>query len=250
MTLPLVIAHRGCVNGPLAADDENTLDALYGALAEGYGVETDLRCALDDEQTLVLSHDPAPASVQRDGLEFLRELAALDDQPRAVALNVKDEGGLAILLRHRGELEHLTDPESPLEVFLFDFELALLGRTAEVAKVACAQAGFRVAHRLSNHQDEHYLGPLARGICASQGTAWLDEFPDLPDYPFATSRRVAEAARAGFRVHVVSPDLHGEHDPDQLERRWRNWLSATRPPDGICTKYARTLSTLGSRLRP
>jgi glycerophosphoryl diester phosphodiesterase len=213
-----ILAHRALLDGP-DRELENTLPALASACAEGFDVEFDVNA--DDEGRLVLTHDARAWSPEREPSEFLA--AAAPGQLHA--LNVKS-------------LETLDDLLAVLDAagtrdrfFLFDFEL--LGAPRELlAKVQ--RRGYRVAHRVSEREpylEEYAADPSVR-------TIWLDEL----DERWVRRHHVRELRAAGKDVVYVSPDLHGERDPDALERRWR--ALADWGATGICTDYPRKLRDL------
>jgi glycerophosphoryl diester phosphodiesterase len=215
-----VLAHRGMLDGRDPAR-ENTLATLRVAADAGYGLEFDVRC--DPAGRLVLAHDPAGWSADRDAV------ALLSDPPgRALhALNVKDPAAVAPaldVLEAAGTLERF---------FFFDFELACAGgEEADALAATAAARGALVARRLSDRE------PVLDAILADTACThvWLDEF----DGPWAGRECVERLAAAGKVVWYVSPELHRPQPLAALRRRWtemRAWGVA-----GICTDHPLALS--------
>jgi glycerophosphoryl diester phosphodiesterase len=220
VTQATVLAHRGMLDGRDPAR-ENTLATLRTAAEAGYGLEFDVRC--DSAGRLVLTHDPADWSADRDAV------ALLSDPPgRALhALNVKDPVAVAPtldVLERAGTMDRF---------FFFDFELACADGEEAVALAATVAArGALVARRLSDRE------PVLEDILADAACThvWLDEF----DGRWAGRECVERLAGAGKVVWYVSPELHRPQPLAALRRRWtemRAWGVA-----GICTDHPLALS--------
>jgi hypothetical protein len=222
----LILAHRGNLEGPQSTAHENTLDTLMAAVDAGFGIETDFRA---DGTKLVLSHDPAPWSEERDATTLLSRLDAIASHPnerrRMHAFNVKDRDGLHLLLSALQQL-----PALRRSCFLFDFELVFTPDEAE-ALMADARNVAAVAQRASDREPE-----LERLLQLGVKNVWLDEFDEI----YATGHRIQAARAADVSVYCVSPDLHGAADIKVIANRWIEWR--TSGATSICTDYARLLA--------
>ena len=167
-----LLGHRGHWTAP---EEKNTLAALARSLNQGHGVETDIR-DLDGE--LVISHDPPRRGVPT--LEsFLDVYLAAPTRP-LLALNIKSDGLQAPLLEtlnRRGVTNY------------FAFDMSLPDTLGYIAR------GMAVALRLSEYENEMNL---------EAPYIWLDAFHGTWYGGADIDRWLA----AGYRVCVVSPELH------------------------------------------
>src|SRR5580698_7044326 len=107
-----ILAHRANLTGPHSVL-ENSLAACAGALAEGFGLETDLR--RDASGAFYVSHDPGPRTLE-NSLETFTEL--FRQYPGAeLAINVKELGYETALI------ELMNSGRLGQRSFYFDFEL-------------------------------------------------------------------------------------------------------------------------------
>jgi len=215
-----IFAHRGNIDGPDLAN-ENRLAQVGGALARGYGLETDVRYAAG--RGFYISHDPAAPS----GESLLAAHCALwRRHPEAtIALNVKELG------QERALLEALNALRVVPQLFLFDMELIepTAGVTARLYRRF--DAAVTIAARVSDRGE-----PLERALAIEVASAiWLDEF----DGPWATADTVGRLKAAGKAVYAVSPELHGR-PLEAAEARWRDF--AAWGVDGICTDWPALLA--------
>lgn len=156
----------------------NTAAAFRRALAGGFGAELDVR---DARGALVVSHDMPAAGAPR--LEAFLKLYAAAGARAALAVNVKSCGlqePLRRLLRRYGIADY----------FVFDM--------AVPDGLEYARLGLRLYTRRSEHEP-------APAFCREAAGVWYDEFR-AGRLGFAG---VAAYLRAGKRVCVVSPELHG-----------------------------------------
>ena len=120
----IILAHRGLWETPV---DKNTRAALRRALAEGFGIETDIR---DFDGRLVISHDPPRAEAMHldDFLDDYVQSGGLG----LLALNIKADGLQPALA------EALADRRiGPDRYFVFDMAVPdALGSTANYLKMA------------------------------------------------------------------------------------------------------------------
>ena len=216
-----VLAHRANSRGPDPAS-ENSLSAVRGCVARGWGLEVDIRRSPDGR--FYLSHDPAVISAATAADPFLPLFRQCRVAP--VAINVKELGYEAELI------EFLTTGGVLPHVFFFDMELieAEPGVTANTFRALSDSVG--LAARVSDRGE-----PISRalGIGVAQ-IVWLDEFDAL----WAGEGDVEALKRAGKTVYAVSPELHGFALQDAVTR-WHQF--ARWGVDGICTDYAELLST-------
>ena len=223
MQPPVILSHRACLTGPCPAD-ENSPAALARAVAHGYGVEFDVNREPGGAR-LVLTHDPAPWSAERDATRFLRDPGS---GPRH-ALNVKD---LDVVDAIADELDAAGTAD---RFFLFDFELLEPDRAASRRRIrALQERGLEVAHRVS--EDEPFLDEYLADPTVT--TLWLDEWRT----PWVGAEHLLALAEAGKATYYVSPDLHGRRDLDALQRRWA--VVAGWGATGICTDYPHALAEL------
>jgi glycerophosphoryl diester phosphodiesterase len=215
-----VLAHRGVLDGRDPAR-ENLLETLRAAARAGYGLEFDVR--RDAAGRLVLAHDPAEWSADRDAE------ALLEDPPGDAlhALNVKDPAAVlpALDVLERAGTAH--------RFFFFDFELACADAAQAAAlSAAVAARGAAVARRLSDRE------PVLDELLADGDVehVWLDEF----DGPWADRASVSSLISAGKTVWYVSPELHRPQPMAALRRRWRDVLAWG--VCGICTDHPTALS--------
>jgi glycerophosphoryl diester phosphodiesterase len=214
-----VLAHRGLLDGR-DPERENLLPTLRGAAETGYGLEFDVRA--DAEGRLVLSHDPADWSSDRDA----NDLLANPPGDALHALNVKDPAAVPQIL------DAIEAAGTGERFFLFDLELACATPAAadELAELAKAR-GARVARRLSDRE------PVLEDIVADDSCehVWLDEF----DGPWVDRDCVQRLADAGKVVWYVSPELHRPQPVSSLLARWAETLDWGVA--GICTDHPTAL---------
>lgn len=173
-----IIAHRGVWKQDC---EKNTLNALFQALNNGWGVETDIR---DYGGKLVISHDmPMTDNITLDML--LQEYQRLN-VTSTLALNIKSDGLHLPLQRllAQYEIEHY---------FCFDMSVP------DTLPYLCAE--MKVAARLSEYETEGFL-------TASASAVWIDSFLSTT-LPIDTLLKHLDM---GKLVCLVSPELHGR-DP-------------------------------------
>ncbi len=178
MKIGNILAHRGCWS---TRSERNTPVALFAAIDEGFGVETDFRDALG---RLVVSHDPPCGSGLLDAEAFFARLARPGSEGR-LALNVKADGLQTMIADALGR--------SGLDVgrvFAFDMSIPdALGYLGE---------GLPIYTRTSEFEEVPSLLDRAEGL-------WVDDFGGVFPQIEAAIRHLA----AGKRVALVSPELHG-----------------------------------------
>jgi len=199
-----ILAHRGFWEH---AEEKNSAAALRRALAEGYGVETDLR---DAAQRLVIAHDPAGpgALAAEDFFALYRETQS----GAALALNMKADG-------LRGLLKSLLQREGIKNYFCFDMSVPEM--------LGYAREGLRFFTRESEFEPAPTLYAEAAGV-------WVDMFQG----DWVQARDVAKHLDAGKQVALVSPELHRRPHLDFWARLRAAGLGAN---DNLllCTDYPR-----------
>lgn len=185
----IILAHRGLWEEPA---EKNSLEALFRALGEGFGIETDIR---DLNGQLVISHDPPLA----DALPLAAFLDAYCRVPvlGPLALNVKADG-------LQGMLAEALDSRriGPDCYFVFDMSIPdTLGYLRH--QMPCFT-------RKSEFEPEPAFIDQAGGI-------WLDCFQE----DWINASEILGHVAAGRRVALVSPELHGR-DRYNAWAEWRN----------------------------
>ena len=214
----VIIAHRAYRNGPDPLR-ENRLTAVIECLRLGWGVEIDIRRAVDGR--FYISHDPV---VDVDDIEA-RDASPFFDAIRRhasapVALNVKELGYEPDLVRY------LRTEEVLGRLFLFDMELLERDRGATARRFRAIDPAVRLAARVSDRNEpiEAALGLEIADV------VWVDEFDSL----WVSEHDVRTLKTRGRAVFAISPEIHG-FSHEAMTRRWREF--AAWGVDGICTDF-------------
>lgn len=183
MKIGNILAHRGCWN---TRSETNTPAALFAAIDEGFGIETDFRDALG---RLVVSHDPPRGTDLLEAETFFARLARRGSEGR-LALNVKADGLQTMVV------EALS--RSNLDAGrIFAFDMSIPDALGYLGK------GLPIYTRTSEFEEAPSLLDRAEGL-------WVDDFGGGFPQIEAAIRHLA----AGKRVALVSPELHGrDHRP-------------------------------------
>ena len=183
-----VLSHRGYWK---TAGEKNTRTAFARSFALGFGTETDVR---DLQGRLVISHDiPVEPAM---GLEsYLADLAQHPGGRLTQALNIKSDGLADALARQMRECEH--------PWFVFDMSVPDM--------VQHLRAGNPCFARMSEYEafPQAFVGQI-QGI-------WLDAFQST----WYSADVIESLLGQGLRVCVVSPELHGRPNPEDLWRALR-----------------------------
>jgi glycerophosphoryl diester phosphodiesterase len=212
-----ILAHRANLNGP-NPPEENSPAACARALAEGFGLETDLR--RDANGAFYISHDAQPRTPE-NALENFTEL--FRKHPDAeLAINVKELGYETelISLMNSGRLGKRS--------FYFDFELLepkTPGAAQRKIKSLPNSANVRLASRLSDRNE-----PLAQCLSIPAEIVWGDEFDRL----WLTEAEVRAIKQAGRLLYMISPEIH-RFDMETTRRRWADFKAWG--VDGLCTDF-------------
>ena len=217
--LPLtILAHRANVRGP-EPENENTLAACERALAEGFGLETDLRRDLGGE--FYIAHDPHPRTAANDLAPYAQLFRRWPD--RVIAMNVKELGyAEALIALH-------ADGALGDRAFYFDFELLepeTPGHAQRWLRSLPGGAGTPIAARLSDRGET-----LTQCLGIPADVVWADEFDSL----WLREEQVQAVHAAGRRFFAISPELHGFSEAETRARwaEFRRWKI-----DGLCTDLA------------
>jgi hypothetical protein len=188
----LILAHRGLWSQPA---ERNSLSALTSALAEGFGVETDVR---DLGGELVVSHDP-PLAGAMPLAAFLDAYARI---PAAglLALNIKADG-LQLALAQALDSRRI----GPDRYFVFD--------------MAVPDALGYLRRGMPSFTRQSEIEPVPAFIDRADGI-WLDCF----EKDWINGPDILGHCGAGRRVALVSPELHGR----DRQAAWGEWRGAYR----------------------
>jgi len=202
------LAHRGFWEKPA---EKNSPAALRRALADGFGVETDLR---DAAGQLVIAHDLAGPGAQAAD-DFFAQYKETKSTA-TLALNIKADG-------LRGLLKTLLPRHGIKNYFCFDMS---------APETLCYQReGLRFFTRESEIETAPVLYAEAAGI-------WLDMFKS----DWVTPTVIEKHLRAGKEVALVSPELHKRpHLP-----YWETLRAAglgKNPSVLLCTDYPQAAKT-------
>jgi glycerophosphoryl diester phosphodiesterase len=213
----IILAHRANLTGPHSVV-ENSPAACAKALAEGFGLETDLR--RDAGGDFYISHDPLPRT-EENRLEVYSAL--FQKHPHAeLAINVKELGyeSALIELMNSGRLGRRS--------FYFDFELLepkTPGNAQRKIKSLPASERVRLASRLSDRNE-----PLSQCLSIPSEVVWGDEFDRL----WMTESEARQVRAAKRLLYLISPEIHG-FDLATTKRRWQDFKDWG--VDGLCTDY-------------
>ena len=213
-----ILAHRGNTLGPDPAR-ENTLVACAAALADGFGLEIDLR--RDHRGRFLISHDPTEWTPGSSIAGYTHIFAKYPE--RVIAVNVKELGYLEMLINE------VTEGTFGRCAFLFDFELlepANKGSAQRTIRSFAASCAVTLASRMSDRGE-----PIEECLAIPGEIVWADEF----DRPWLTKQTIDRVHAAGRQVYVVSPEIHGADRATRLAR----WAALNRwEVDGLCTDFA------------
>jgi glycerophosphoryl diester phosphodiesterase len=213
----IIMAHRANLTGPHSVS-ENSPAACARALAEGFGIETDLR--RDAAGAFYISHDPQPRSPE-NSLAVYSEL--FQKYPAAeLAINVKELGYEAALI------DLMNSGRLGARSFYFDFELLepkTPGAAQRKIKSLPGSRRVRLAARLSDRGE-----PLPQCLAIPAEIVWGDEFDAL----WLAENDVKQVHAARRLLYMISPEIHG-FDAATMKRRWQDFKSWG--VDGLCTDY-------------
>jgi glycerophosphoryl diester phosphodiesterase len=224
--MPIILSHRGNLLGPCSTA-ENRLATVGAALECGWGVETDIRRALDGR--FYISHDARRSAHETPAEDFFALFRAYPNA--TIALNIKELGSEDALI------ELLEHEDVAAQTFLFDMELLEQRAGTTARRFRALHPTIRIAARVSD-RGESIAQALSTDVAS---VIWLDEF-DGPSFTESDVRALKEAGRS---VYAVSPDLHGR-PADDCRRRWIDFIRWG--VDGICTDYPTALAYMSRTL--
>jgi hypothetical protein len=196
------LAHRGLWRHK---HEQNTLKSFQEAIAEGFGIETDVR---DFGSTLRIAHD-VPSGNEPHFEEFIDLLKNADNCANLpMAINIKADG-LA------QQLKALMPVPAVADSFFFDMSVP--------DQRSYLKLSMPVYARMSE------VEKTPAWLDASQGV-WLDQFEHL----WFKREQIAELLAKGKKICIVSSELHGR-DPEQL---WEMLIPYADDPNVmLCTDY-------------
>lgn len=186
----IILSHRGFWR---TRKEMNSPEAFMRSFKEGFGTETDVR---DLDGRLVISHDVARRGCLpfRDFLKlYLRWGRGLP-----LALNVKADGLQALL-------KAALRKQAIKNYFFFDMSVPDMRHYL--------RQKLKVFTRQSEYEREPALYGEASGV-------WLDEF----ESHWISEREIRRHSRAGKRVCIVSPELHGRSHLSE----WKHYRAIAR----------------------
>ena len=182
----------------------NTKKELLNTPRE-YGVEVDIRSMGND---LIIQHEPFVHGESFD--EWVKAF-----EHRFVILNVKEEG-----LEER--LLQLMEQHRIQDFFFLDQSFPFLMKIARTGERRCAA-------RISEYES-------IRTVLSLQGLiewVWVDCFTRFP-----LKREDAKLlCDAGFKLCLVSPELQGRSDPEEIKKIRKEISNHSIEVDAVCTKH-------------
>jgi hypothetical protein len=198
------ISHRGFWTAP---HEKNSEAAFRRSLQQGFGIETDLRDRLGE---IVIAHDMAGP----DNMSLDRFLQIYREYPgdAVLALNIKADGlqdAVAAALRKHGVTNY----------FVFDMSVP--------DTLGYARRGIDYYTRVSEIEPVPSLYETSCGV-------WIDQFHS----DWIDADAVLPHLRAGKKVCIVSPELHGRtHEAAWARYRGLEGLVSSNGMLFICTDF-------------
>lgn len=204
-----IICHRGYWK---AAGEKNTPIAFTRSFSMGFGTETDVR---DCDGLLVISHDMPKASAMTLK-NYLDDLARFQRRDLIQAINIKSDGLSTALAKQMSACAH--------PWFVFDMSVPDL--------IQHIRAGNPCFARMSEY--ENFPAQLAGQIKG----IWLDAFNST----WYSTGVIQNLLDQNLQVCVVSPELHGRPDHEDL---WRALRSIPQSENLIlCTDFPEAAQSL------
>lgn len=185
------------------AHRRNTIEALQATPGK-YGVEVDIRSVGD---RLVIHHDPFV-----EGVSFDAWLAHY--RHGTLILNVKEEGLEARVI-------DLMRAHSISDYFFLDQSFPFLIKWARLGEKRCAV-------RVSEFESVE----TALSLAGMVEWVWVDCFSK---FPLSTEEGI-RLREAGFRLCLVSPELQGRTDEQEITKMQRELADRAIAIDAVCTK--------------
>lgn len=199
-----ILAHRGLWR---KKEQQNTLSALVEALENGFGVETDLR---DHNGEIAISHDPVLNSnfVSFSKFAFLMK----SEFNGRVALNIKADGLQTKIYSLQPSLNKISgqyyffDMSIPDEQLFRKYKLPVYSRVSEYEML---------------NSDKY----IDAGV-------WIDNFTGDFDQLYNAEKLLS----LGYRVTIVSPELHGR-SYDELWQKLKSQKISANANLELCTDF-------------
>lgn len=181
----------------------NTLEELESS-AEKYGIEVDVRVHNGE---LVCQHDPF-----QSGVPFAVWLNSY--RHKLLIVNVKEEG-------LETSVEELLQKNKIDNYFFLDQSFPYIIKTIN-------RGNNRAAIRISEF--ENYQTAIS--LAGKAQWLWVDVFSKFP----LGENEIKSLKDLGYKFCVVSPELHGRHDPDEVKNLRQLFENLKFVPDAVCTK--------------
>ena len=201
-----ILAHRGIHTDTIK---KNSKQSLSSAIAEGFGLETDLR---DFNTSLVVSHDPPSDNEPLLYFDWLLDCISIKDYEGRLALNIKSDGLSQIIASQLYLAQVPSD-----QFFVFDMS------TPDSLQYINNSMPFYT--RVSDLEPNPVLLDKAVGI-------WVDDFEGI----FNQVDTALQYIDNGYRVALVSPELHGR-PYDKLWDEIEKSAIFTNPLFELCTDF-------------
>jgi len=175
-----ILAHRGLWE---KISEKNTKSALFNALENGFGIETDLR--FDKSMGLVISHDILNKSNKYLSFEELLIFYKSKKIKSKLAINIKSDG-------LHSELKKLLNLYNINEYFLFDMSIPDL--------ISGVKYNLNQFIRFSCYEDPYPYADITNGV-------WIDIYNSKS----ASKSEIINLNKKWSSVVFVSPELHGQN---------------------------------------
>lgn len=189
----------------IIAHRRNSIAELV-ATSHSLGIEVDVR--LNNSQ-IICQHDPLePGELFAEWISFFKH--------GTLIINVKEEGIEHLILEILAE-------KKVSNYFFLDQSFPFLLRNANQG---LRQAAIRVS--------EYESVSTALKLSGLVDWVWVDMFTKFP----LDTESIGALRRAGFKLCVVSPELHGRAEESQVHNLQELFVSLNFEPDAVCTKRA------------
>jgi hypothetical protein len=176
------------------------------ATSHSLGIEVDVR--LNNSQ-IICQHDPLePGELFTEWLSFFKH--------GTLIINVKEEGIERLILEILAE-------KKVSNFFFLDQSFPFLLKNANQG---IRQAAIRVS--------EYESVSTALKLAGLVDWVWVDIFTKFP----LDTESIEALKSAGFKLCVVSPELHGRSEESQVNELQELFASLNFEPDAVCTKRA------------
>ena len=173
-----ILAHRGIWDNPL---EKNSKNALFKALNDGFGLETDIR--YDKQKGLVISHDVLQVKKKSLRFEYLLLEYKRVQSNAYIAINIKSDG----LQKY---LKEILFKYKIKDYFLFDMSIPDL--------ISGTKHKLNQYARYSNLEDPYKFTDFTNGV-------WIDNFSS----EMISKSELINLTKQFHNLAFVSPELHG-----------------------------------------